>query len=201
MQKASIITVLATVLYLIVSTANAMAVSSSDFPVCANPQGDLIASYDSGVHGIVDDTGTYTGSDKVYKIDDEKLVQCFCADDGSGIQTNWFKASNLTDEEIESHKKQGWIVIPNGSLWGLDDAVYLAQNQSYACNGGSGGGSSDTASGDNGSGTVDSVSSSIGGSVLGLATTGSSLTLFGAFTTGLVSVFLSFFLKKKKETK
>jgi hypothetical protein len=115
------------------------------------------------------------------------LIQCFCSEDGSGIQTNWWKISSLTQDEINTLKNLNWVFIPSGSVWGLDDAVYMAKNTDYACG--------STSSGDEGdnndsSGEVlgTSTSSSQGQAVLGLAATGNSLLLYTLLITGLLFI-------------
>lgn len=128
-----ILSLLIALLVLLMSPLSALAVTVPTFPSCINPQGSVKAKYDSGTHGIAGDMSQYTGNDTVYRLTDSTLLQCFCPADGSGIQTNWWKAAGLTDQDIAIMKRQGWIYIPNGSLWGLDEAPYLAYNSTYAC--------------------------------------------------------------------
>ncbi len=149
------------------------AVATPAFPVCPNPSGQLIANYDAGVHGIAGDPGVYVGSDQVFKISDTQIIQCFCpTNKGEGIQTVWWKYTELSTAEVDSLIKQGWIWIPTGSVWGLDDASYLAKNTKFRCsedggNGGTGGGSSSDSGSSSGS---SSSSGGIGGAVLGIST-------------------------------
>lgn len=110
------------------------------FPSCLNPQGTIQSYYSTGTHGIVGDTKTYEGSDIVYQVSPNTLAQCFCPANGQGIQTNWVKTSSLTQSQIDAMKKDGWIEVPNGEAWGLDQTSYLAKNLSYVCFGGNGGG-------------------------------------------------------------
>lgn len=149
------------------------AVNVPDFPSCVNPQGSVIASYSSGTHGVPGDSTTYSGSDSVYKINNETLTQCLCTDDGDGIQTNWWKVSSLISQEIENLKTQGWVFIPDGTAWGLDSAAYLAKNSKYSCRGIG------------------------GGDVLGLATTGNIMVIYGLISTGFLSLTIGYLLKKK----
>lgn len=116
------------------------AASEPSFPSCLNPQGTLKVKYESGTHGIVGDRGNYQGQDEVYTISDNSLVQCFCPDNGSGIQTNWWKTENFDVDQIKNYQNQGWILVPDGSIWGLSGDQYLAKNSTYACHGGTGGG-------------------------------------------------------------
>jgi hypothetical protein len=157
--------------------------TSADFTVCANPQGTLRAEYASGTHGIPGSAATYTGSDKVFQLQSpNQLTQCFCSEDGFGIQTNWLKIKDMSKNEIESYKKSGWIYIPNGSNWGLEEGPYLAFNIEYSCksNSGSGGGPGTSTGGGNSGGSTTSTSTSTttsNPSVIGLATTGNTKVL------------------------
>lgn len=171
------------------------AVTPPDFPSCLNPQGDIKASYDDGTHGIVGTNQTYTGEDTVYSLADGNLTQCFCSDKGDGIQTNWWKISSLTENELQILKNEGWYFVPNGALWGLEDTEYMAKNATYSCR---------ADGGDNGSvgGTSDSRHS--GGSVLGtsagdvrgLASTGNIRFILTIFMLGLVSLYAGLSIKK-----
>ncbi len=103
------------------------------FPTCSNPNGTLKVSYNDGIHGIVGSSAIYTGSDKVYSLDNGNALQCFCASDNQGVQTNWWKVSSLTQEEIQTLKNLGWYFIPDGAAWGLMEGPYMAQNITYTC--------------------------------------------------------------------
>ena len=174
------IALLASIFYLLVSTTSVFAVSTPSFPACANPQGSLKVSYSEGVHGIVGSGATYTGKDTVYTLSDSTTTQCFCGADGNGIQTNWWKASSLTEAEINILKADGWHYVPTGSLWGLAVDPYLAKNISYSCN------SSSSSSGSiQGSSTTQDLDTGTGGGeVLGLAATGDSALVYGSFLLG-----------------
>lgn len=126
---------------IIFSTLGKTAYSATEpsFPSCLNPQGTLKVKYDNGTHGIVGDSGTYTGRDEVYTLSDNSLVQCFCPENGNGIQTNWWKTDNFNVDEIERYQSQDWILVPNGEKWGLNNAQYMAKNFRYNCIGGSSG--------------------------------------------------------------
>ena len=164
-----------------------MAVNVPNFPSCAAPSGQVIAAYSEGVHGIVGSTNTYTGSDSVYQLTDETLLQCYCGPDGQGIQTNWWKASSLTEEEVEILKSQGWYYIPDGSVWGLSQGAYVAQNISYNCQPGKPGSNDNPNRSGGGIGGGDILAASTG-DVLGLAATGDSVLLYGVF--GVALLFL-----------
>lgn len=153
----------------------ALAVTTPDFPACVNPQGQLKVSYADGTHGIPGNASTYTGSDSVYQLSDTTLTQCFCAPDGQGIQTNWWKVSSLSSENIQILVSQDWTLIANGSAWGLDEAPYLAKNSNFSC------GASTTT-----------------GQILGLATTGNAVFILSVISAGLLILGLGLILNKRK---
>ncbi len=160
-------------------------IQPSDFPVCANPQGSVKSQYASGTHGIPGSFATYLGRDAVYQLSKDKLTQCFCAVDGSGIQTNWLKASGLSDEQINQYKDAGWIYIQNGANWGLEESPYLSYNSTYSCAGSVTGG------------TGGSVLGASTNAVLGLASTGNMKILLAVTGIGLLSLFFGLKLKKR----
>ncbi|MBI2611523.1 hypothetical protein HYW54_02130 [Candidatus Gottesmanbacteria bacterium] len=164
------------------------------FPSCTNPTGTVKVSYPSGTHGIPGNTSSFSGSDTVYDLGSGNHVQCFCAEDGNGIQTNWWNVNSLTGQEIDILLSQGWTFIPTGVVWGLEDDPYLVQNANYSCSGGTNGSTSDNGSG---GGTVAGTSTSIG-SVLGLAATGGILPIFILGSLGFISLSLGLYLKKEK---
>jgi len=166
------------------------------FPSCVSPQGEVVASYDSGVHGIVGRSEEFRGKDVVYHLDDATLAQCFCDQSGSGIQTNWWVADKLSSEEIVALNAQGWIYVPSGKPWGLEDKPYLAKNIDYSCLPAGNGGGSSSNSGSSGGRSSSGGVGGLWGEVLGLASTGDSLTLTLAAAAGLVLVFLGLSLKK-----
>lgn len=167
---------------------HAQAVTPPGFPSCtAQISSPVLASYSGGSHGIPGSSATYTGSDKVYAIDGTvQVVQCFCTDDGKGIQSNWWKASSLSDADIKVLLSQGWIYIANGLAWGLSDAGYVVQNVEFACLG-------------RGGGSVLGLSTTTKG-VLGLATTGNPPSPYNLFFAGMViAVFgLHIYLTERK---
>lgn len=163
-------------LFLLTSTYSVVnAIEIPNFPSCLSPSGTLRVYYPDGTHGIVGSTSTYVGSDKVYTISDDTITQCYCSTDGVGIQTNWWKSSSLTEDQIEILKKQGWHYVPDGSLWGLDESPYLAINSSYSCLSKTTTTTTTTSSSSDSSSQGSSSSSSnseSSGQVLGLAATG-----------------------------
>lgn len=172
------------VILLSVSASQAFAVVPPTFPVCSNPQGTLKASYDSGTHGVPGNSSNFTGKDSVYTLSSDTLVQCLCADNGQGVQTNWWKVSSLTADEIAILISQGWTQVPDGSAWGLDQAPYLAKNLNFACFPGTGGPD------------VLGVST---GDVLGLATTGNAAFIFSVILAGLTFLGAGSILNKIKK--
>lgn len=179
------------VLLLSVFAKNAYAVTPPTFPVCSNPQGALIASYDSGTHGVPGNSSTFTGKDSVYSLSGDTLLQCLCVDNGQGIQTNWWKVSSLTADEIAVLVSQGWTQIPDGASWGLDAAPYLAKNINFSCSGGgNNGGPGDGLSDGRSDGRGGAVLGASIGDVLGLASTGNTLFILSVLLTGLIMLSL-----------
>ena len=142
-------------------------ISPPSFPSCVNPQGTLKVSYSSGVHGVPGKVDEFRGSDSVYSLTPETLIQCLCPENGDGIQTNWWKIPSLTGGEIESFKTQGWVFVPDGNAWGLDPAAYLARNVSFSCRAGGIGGFGD---------------------IIGLATTGNMQFILSLLISGIISI-------------
>ncbi len=181
-MKNLFIKLLLIVVLLSVSTKPALAVNTPNFPVCSNPQGTVKVAYETGIHGVPGDSNTYSGKDVVYNVGQDLTTQCLCTVNGGGIQTNWWKVSSLDPEQKQVLLSQGWILIPDGSAWGLEKGEYLAQNSSFAC------GTTTTTSGggdgrSDGLGcashpcntTTQSVLGSMTKAVLGLANTGNAL--------------------------
>lgn len=199
--------ILIAIFYLAESSA-LFAYQVPNFTSCLNPQGEIKASYESGTHGIAGQTGSYEGRDAVYKLSENSLTQCFCAADGSGIQTNWWKIPYLSESEIKTLEAQGWIYIANGSLWGLDNAPYMAKNSDYSCKSSGGNGSSSETSSNSSSNSsnssVSQASSSSGsggiGQVLGLASTGNTVLILGAALTSGLSLLLGLIFKKRSNS-
>lgn len=177
------------------------AITPPNFPMCSNPIGNLQADYATGTHGIVGNVVSFSGADKVYTFANDNALQCFCPENGSGIQTNWWKIESMTEAEIRELENDGWLYVANGANWGLAQGAYLAKNISYSCSndsGNGGGGSSSSNSGDGSSSSSSSSNSGSGGvlgagSVLGLATTGSMVKIlefivfgFALIATGIV---------------
>ena len=108
---------------------------------CITPSGETIASYSNGTHGIVGDPNTFAGEDDVYSLGEAGALQCFCETSGNGVETIWWGSiGGFTQDQIESYTSSGWVYIPNGSLWGLEDKPYLAKNTRYLCSTASTGG-------------------------------------------------------------
>ncbi len=147
------------------------AVSTPDFPSCTAIQGTVIAYHPTGTHGVPGDQTTYTGSDTVYRYSETQVLQCLCPENASGIQTVWWQYGELTEAELANLQSQGWIWIPSGAAWGLNDTPYLAKNSRFSCMSSGVGGTS----GESNSGTgVGGYTLATSGQVLGtqLAQTG-----------------------------
>lgn len=189
-------------LLFLIQSGQVMATETPNFTSCVNPQGQVKASYETGSHGIAGKAGTFEGKDIVYTLSENALTQCFCAVDGAGIQTNFWKIPALSESEIEAFKSQGWIYVPNGALWGLENAQYLAKNSDFSCKSSTTGGSgssnnSNSSSNNSGNGSVLGASSGGIGQVLGLASTGNSVFLLGTALTSGLSLLLGLILKNR----
>lgn len=172
------------VAYLSLAVPMAGAVTIPTFPVCSNPGGTLKSQYSDGNHGIAGRTDEYTGSDSVYTLTDSTHLQCFCSDTGEGIQTNWWKVSSLTEDEIKVLKNEGWVYIPNGALWGYVNEPYMAKNIEYAsCQVGPRIGSVEAAYAE----------------VLGLASTGNIVLIYAVGAVGLISIILSLLIGRNRK--
>lgn len=199
--KKILFTITLYILFQLFTVSSILATDVPNFPTCLNPQGDLIVSYSNGVHGVPGDSASYTGSDAVYKISDNALTQCLCTVNGNGIQTNWWKISSLDDGQLNYLKSQGWIFIPNGQVWGLEDSSYMALNFDYNCQTPQSGGNSNSGpSGGSSSSSNSSQSTSTAGQVLGLASTGNIVVLYAAFLLGFIFISLAMIFSKKRRS-
>jgi hypothetical protein len=187
--------------YLLISPYTAFAAVEPNFPTCAAPNGTLKSQYNSGTHGIAGNSNAFKGSDAVYSLADGNALQCFCAEDGLGIQTNWWKVSEISDSERKVMESQGWHYIPDGSAWGLDQGVYLAKNSNYACRGAnSSNGSANEGSGVAGASASTSTLNNGMGQVLGLATTGSMNAIVSVISWGLAFVSLGLWMRNLRKS-
>lgn len=183
------------------SPMQSFAVTVPPFSSCLNPQGTTVASYSTGTHGIVGDMSEHTGSDSVYLQDNGNLVQCFCPTNGNGIQTNWLKASAVSQNDVNVLINSGWTYIPDGSAWGLDPVAYLAQNTSFACQGTSNGGSGSTGGGSSSNnssdpGTSTGVAQAAATSLHNLANTGDMQAIVYVFGAAIFSLIAFTILKR-----
>src|SRR4051812_18179039 len=108
----SLPTFVAIILAVFILANKTFAFDVTSLPTCLAPVGDVLAQFDSGVHGIVGDTSVHTGSDTVYQTGDGTYLQCYCDENGNGIQTNWIMASTLSEEDQAYLRSQGWIEVP-----------------------------------------------------------------------------------------
>lgn len=171
-------------MFFVSSAHSVFAVDVPSFPQCPNPGGEVIADYDEGVHGVPGDSNTYTGEDTVFKLNDAQVVQCLCPEEGSGIQTLWWKDPGVSYDEEKVLLSQGWIKVPNGKLWGLDKGKYFAKNSNFSCEEGGHGGHSNGDSDKKSSSHEKSSKSSKSGDILGVTTlagTGNWKTITGLF--------------------
>lgn len=161
---------------------------------CVNPQGEIIADYATGIHGIVGNPNTFTGSDKVYKNKETgDVTQCFCPTNGQGIQTNWIKTNQLSQDEIKQYEAQGWIYIPVGSDWGLDNVPYLAKNSNYTCLATAI--VQSTSVTNNNSTTTNTTNNNTTNIITALANTGNIVFIYAVLGIGLTSLLIGLYLR------
>jgi len=182
---------------------------------CESPVGNTIADFNEGTHGIAGQSATFVGSDVVYSVDSDHVLQCFCpSDSNSGIQSNWAKLTDTSEETINYYQKLGWSYVPNGVAWGLDDSAYIVKNDYYSCHGDAGGipisDSGSTSSSSNSNSSSNSSSGSTngastdtgmdrGGLILGdtLAFTGNDSTILLYIALGFGSAYLAYRLARE----
>lgn len=187
-----------------IATTSPVSASEISFTSCLTPAGSVSADYATGAHGIVGN-GSVEGHDTVYALQSGDSMQCLCASNGAGTQTNWMKISDLTEDQIKIYENQGWIYVPDGSSWGLSESAYLAQNLSYSC-----GGSTTTNSGGgdtHGDGLSDgrtdgrsdgrgSIVQSAVGSASGLASTGNITLVLSMLGAGIFMTLAGLYMRK-----
>ncbi|HRN70411.1 MAG TPA: hypothetical protein PLS49_04445 [Candidatus Woesebacteria bacterium] len=192
----------------IVTAYSVNAVTIPTFPSCLNPQGELKVQYSNGTHGVPGDTTTYVGHDTVYKLTENTFTQCLCPQNGNAIQTNWWNVKNVEQEEIDSLVSQGWIFVPSGSVWGLEEDPYLAKNMKYSCIGGKGGGGSNSSNSNSSDSNNSSSSEGQGGGetssaytqVLSLASTGNIITVYLLLITGISLLISGIYIQRSYPT-
>lgn len=166
-------------LVLLASATKADAVTAPSFPSCLSPQGTKKVEYLEGTHGVPGRFVENRGSDRVYTLSDSTLLQCLCRDDGSGVQTSWWKISSLTEDEINELRRFGWVYVPDGQLWGLDASSYMTFNSDYTCTGSGGPASSSL---------DEQILATSTSNVLGLAATGDKLPIWYLTAVGLTAI-------------
>lgn len=180
------IAVIALIILLTVSPQSVSAVSIPDFGSCLNPQVVATQINNGNSHGVVGQNTPYSGQDSIYNLSNGNVLQCLCTIEGSGVQTNWLKAAGLSQEETSSLKAQGWIYIPTGASWGLEDVAYVAKNISYSCK-------SNQPTPTPG---IQAAVAAIQPGILGLAATGNAVALYSFVLAGLFSLLVGLLLKK-----
>lgn len=203
MKNLFVVLALLTAILAVSKTAYAVAVDTSSTS-CLAPVGNVIADYPNGTHGIVGGTGK-EGHDTVYSQINGNALQCLCATDGTGTQTNWLSIGEMSQDQIKIYENQGWIFVPDGSVWGLSDGSYLAKNISYSCGGGSsttqnsgGDGKSDGQSDGRSDGRSDGASfvQAATGNASALASTGNIVYIFSALIAGIFMTIFGIWLRK-----
>lgn len=127
LKKSIIATSIVTSLFM--SAALPVYANPTEFGSCVNPQWSKTQENHGANHGVIG-VGTFSGVDSIYE-SNGNVMQCLCADNGAGYQTNWVKAQS--HEQVESMKAQGWMYVPEGQDWGLAKGPYMAKNEAYTC--------------------------------------------------------------------
>lgn len=120
---------------LIVSAQPVMAYEVTDFGSCLNPQASASQVNTGSDHGVVGYPNQgFSGTDSIYSLDSNNVMQCLCADNGQGYQTTWLSTNNYSDSELSTFESQGWTYFADASNWGLTGS-YLAKTDTYSCTG------------------------------------------------------------------
>jgi len=192
MKNKLFITVLASIALLGSSAQPAFAVSTPDFGSCLNPQVAASQVNTGANHGVVGQMSSYSGTDSIYTLSNGNVMQCLCPDNGSGVQTNWLKVSDMSESDVNVLKNDGWIYIATGSSWGLADVPYLAKNSDFSCRSESTSTSSSNSSSSSSSNSQPKVESQ----VLTLASTGNEVAIYGLILAGITSLIAGLLLNK-----
>jgi len=116
MQKLLIYTT-GLMIFLFTLVMPAYALTIPVFPSCTIPQGTVKAQFGQGTHGIVGSTDTFIGSDSVFTLTEDTLLQCFCPEIGTdGIQTNWWRATGLTDNDKLDFSKTETVMLASEKI-------------------------------------------------------------------------------------
>jgi hypothetical protein len=66
-------------------------------------------------------------------LDNGNYLQCYCPATGTdGIQTNWWLADSLSEEDRNYYVSMGWFLV-NGEQWNLGNHWFLAKNMDAIC--------------------------------------------------------------------
>ena len=159
-------------LLLAYSAAPASAYSVPDFGSCLNPQTSAEQVNSGSNHGVVGyDNQAFSGTDNIYSLSDNNVLQCLCTDDGDGYQTNWLKADNIGEPDRKVLESQGWTYFSDAGSWGLSGS-YLAKTDTYSCKGAS------------------------QAEVLGLASTGNITFIYGLIVAGAAALISGMILRR-----
>jgi hypothetical protein len=112
-----------------------LAYEVTDFGSCLNPQVSANQVNTGSDHGVVGYSGVaFSGTDSIYLLSSNNVMQCLCTDNGQGYQTSWVSANNYSSSEIPNFQSEGWNYFEDASNWGLQGA-YLAKTEKYMCSG------------------------------------------------------------------
>lgn len=105
---------------------------STSFPSCLNPQISPSQVNKGSNHGVVGFSTPFSGTDTIFNLSRNNVLQCLCTDNGQGFQTNWLNVSQLSQSEINVFVSQGWTFFANAGAWGLNGA-YVAKTSQFLC--------------------------------------------------------------------
>src|SRR5437868_3093497 len=83
---------------------------------CINPPQNVYNFQNPGTHYVAGTTDSYPGTDSVFALDgngqdtlsSSSVMQCLCPENGKGVQTNWWKATDLSEFDMKTLEAQGW---------------------------------------------------------------------------------------------
>ncbi|MBA3723675.1 MAG: hypothetical protein H0W89_02140 [Candidatus Levybacteria bacterium] len=207
MNNKSLIASLTGVALFLGTITPAQAYNMPEFGSCLNPQWSKTQENKGSDHGVIG-VGTYAGTDTIYE-SNGNVLQCLTTDTGTGYQTNWLKATNLSTDEMKELESKGWIYVAHGEDWGLEKCVYMAKNGDYTSAATStptpvaspdvtptpaiGGSDSTPTTSESASTSETQTSVPVLG---GLAPTGNALTIYLAILAGIASISTGIVLRK-----
>lgn len=189
MNKKLIASLVMAPLFMALSATSASAYSVPDFGTCLNPQVSASQENTGSNHGVVGYTNqAFSGTDKIYSLADGNVMQCLCTNDGKGYQTNWLKATNISESDRKVLESKGWEYFADAGSWGLSGA-YLAKTNTYEC-------VACTPTPTTTPGPTATPTPTAKGEVLGLAPTGNITFIYGLIVAGATALIAGIILRR-----